>query len=62
MLHRHVGAFSRDDDDLGYIDNVKHEIPLTDETPIRITHRRVPTDLQQEVRQHLESLMLQGIK
>ena len=22
MLHRHVGAFSRDDDDLGYIDNV----------------------------------------
>ena len=30
MLHRHVGAFSRDDEDLGYIDNVKHEIPLTD--------------------------------
>ena len=30
MLHRHVGAFSRDDDDRGYIDNVKHEIPHTD--------------------------------
>ena len=30
MFHRHVGAFSRDDDDLGYIDNVKHEIRLTD--------------------------------
>ena len=61
MLHRHVGAFSRDDDDLGYIDNVKHEISLTDETPIRIPHRRVPPNLQQEVRQHLESWMRQGI-
>ena len=61
MLHRHVGAFSRDDDDLGYIDNVRHEIPLTDETPIRNPHRRVPPNLQQEVRQHLESWMRQGI-
>ena len=61
MLPRHVGAFSRDDDDLGYIDNVKHEIPLNDETPIRIPHRRVPPNLQQKVRQHLESWMRQGI-
>ena len=61
MLLRHVGAFSLGDDDLGYIDNVKHGIPLTDETPIRIPHRRVPPNLQQEVRQHLESWMRQGI-
>ena len=26
MLHRHVGAFSLGDDDLGYINNVKHGI------------------------------------
>ena len=61
MLHRHIGAFSRDDDDLGYIDNVKHEVPLTDETPNRIPHRRVPPNLQHEVLQHLESWMRQGI-
>ena len=61
MLLRHVGAFSLGDDDLGYIDNVKHGIPLTDETPIRILHRQVPPNLQQEVRQHLESWMRQGI-
>ena len=61
MLLRHVGAFSLGDDDLGYIDNVKHGKRLTDETPIRIPHRRVPPHLKEEVRQHLESWIRQGI-
>ena len=54
MLLRHVGAFSLGDDDLGYIDSVKHGIPLAAETPIRIPHHRVLPNLQQEVCQHLE--------
>jgi len=53
MLLKIVGAFSLD---LGDIDNVKHGIPLTDETPIWIPHRREPPNLQQEVRQHLGRL------
>ena len=60
-LHRHVGAFSLGDDDLGYIDNVRHGIPQTDRTLIRILHRRIPPNLQLEVRQHLESWMRQSI-
>jgi len=61
LLHDHAGAFCLDDDDLGYTEAVKHHIPTIDDIPVRLAHRRVAPHLQQEVKDHLQKLVRQGI-
>lgn len=47
-------------DDQGHTDAVKHHIKLTDETPIKMRHRRIPPAMYIEVRDHLSKMLQSG--
>ncbi|KAL5017464.1 hypothetical protein ScPMuIL_007053, partial [Solemya velum] len=55
---KHVFAVGTDDH--GRTDAVKHTIKLTDETPIKIRHRRIPPSMYSEVKEHLEKMLRGG--
>ena len=61
LLHRYQDVFSNSEDDLGYTDTVTHNIPTTDEQPVRVPHRRIPPHQMVEVRAHLQKLVQQRI-
>jgi len=61
LLRTHAHVFCQNEDDLGFTDAVKHRIHMTDDIPVRLPHRRVPPHLQQEVKEHLQKLVRQGI-
>jgi transposase InsO family protein len=61
LLIKWKGVFSLNDFDLGHTDLVKHEINLTDDTPIKQRHRRIPPGMYNEVRQHLEEMARSGV-
>ncbi|PIK34057.1 hypothetical protein BSL78_29118 [Apostichopus japonicus] len=61
MLSMHKGVFSTSDDDVGFCDKIKHTIPLSDDTPIKVPHRRIPPHEWQEVREHLQKLLKQKV-
>ena len=52
--------FSTGLNDLGNCDLVKHAINLSDETPFKEPHRRIPPALFQEVREHLKEMLEVG--
>ena len=43
--------------DLGNCDLIKHKINLTDETPFKEPHRKIPPAIFQEVRDHLKEMI-----
>ena len=49
--------FSKGVTDLGNCDLVKHKINLTDETPFKEPHRKIPPAIFQEVRDHLKEMI-----
>lgn len=49
------------DEDLGFPDQVEHEIPLVDETPVSQPYRRIPPNQYQEVREHISVLLRKGV-
>ena len=49
--------FSKGITDLGNCDLVKHKINLTDETPFKEPHRKIPPAIFQEVRDHLKEMI-----
>lgn len=49
------------DEDIGISTTVTHSINLTDDTLIKIPHRRIPPNQIEEVRQHIQQLLKQGI-
>ena len=53
--------FSSGDTDIGHCTFVEHKINLTDETPFKQRHRRIPPAMIDEVRAHLEQLAANGI-
>ena len=57
FLYRWQDIFSKGITDLGNCDLVKHKINLSDETPIKEPHRRIPPALFQEVREHLKEVL-----
>ena len=40
---KYQSTFSVDEDDLGFCDLVKHKTVTTDERPIKVPHRQVPS-------------------
>jgi hypothetical protein len=60
LLYQWKNVFSWNDFDLGRTDLFEHRIELTDETPIRLPHRRIPPNLYEEVKQHLEQMEKSG--
>ncbi len=60
LLSSWESIFAQHDNDLGHVTVVKHQIPLTDSTPIRQRHRRIPPAQYEEVRKHLKDMMAAG--
>ncbi|XP_056303592.1 uncharacterized protein LOC130215772 [Danio aesculapii] len=61
LLMRHADVFAVHDEDLGFTDRVKHEIHLTDDTPIAQPYRRLPPTQFEEVKQHISGLLRKGV-
>ena len=53
--------FSKNDEDIGCTNMIEHDIITTDEIPIKQPDRRIPPQLQPEVRKHLQKWLKQGI-
>jgi transposase InsO family protein len=54
-------VFSKNDLDIGFTNLVKHDINLSDETPFKQRHRRIPPSMYDEVKSHLQKLVDGGI-
>lgn len=61
ILNTHQDVFSKNSDDLGFTDTVKHKILTSDEVPIKLPHRRIPPNQIEEVKSHIQTLLKQGI-
>jgi transposase InsO family protein len=60
LLLKWRDAFSLHDLDTGHTDVVTHEINLTDDTPIKLPHRRIPPHMYAEVRNHIQDMLQAG--
>jgi hypothetical protein len=61
LLLKWRSVFATSNLDLGKTDLIKHTINLTDETPIKQRHRRIPPGVLDEVKQHLTDMMKSGV-
>ena len=61
LMTKHSSVFSRDEDDIGCCDVVKHRIHTTDNIPVRLPHRRIPPQQWEEVREYLRTSLAQGL-
>lgn len=61
LLMKYADVFAIHDEDLGYTDKVKHEIPVVDETPVSQPYRRIPPNQYKEVREHISELLRKGV-
>ena len=61
LLLQHEDIFSTGDTDIGHCSFVKHHINLTDETPFKQRHWRIPPAMIDEIRAHLQQLCASGI-
>jgi len=61
VLKKHKGIFSTGDTDIGQCNLYKHRIELSDPTPFKQRHRRIPPAMIDEVRTHLADLLTSGI-
>ncbi len=61
LLREYADVFAVCDEDLGYTDRVKHEIPVTDDVPVAQAYRRIPPNQFEEVREHITGLLKKGI-
>ncbi|KAJ8006767.1 hypothetical protein DPEC_G00110630 [Dallia pectoralis] len=60
LLIMYADVFTRDDRELGCTDIIQHEIPVTDESPVRQRYRRLPPSLYEEVKAHIKQQLQQG--
>ena len=60
LFIKYQNTFSRTDMDLGRAANVKHHIILTDPIPFKERYRRIPPQLYEEVRNHLQEMLRLG--
>ena len=61
VLMKYADVFAANDEDLGFTDRVKHEIPLVDETPVSQPYRRIPPNQYREVKEHISALLRKGV-
>ena len=57
MLKRNAKVFSKDDMDMGRTNLVKHHIKLTDPVPFKKAYRRIPPQMYDEVKTHLQEML-----
>ena len=61
MIGRYADVFSQHDMDLGHAKSVTHRICLTDDTPFEEGSRRIPLDMIEDVRKHLQEMADLGV-
>ena len=54
MLQRNAKTFSKNDLDMGRTNLVKHHIKLTDPVPFKEAYRRIPPQMYDEVKAHIQ--------
>lgn len=54
LFRKHASAFTKDENDLGYTETVKHKIPTTDQAPVAQPYRRIPPNQFQD---HIRKLL-----
>ena len=57
LLKRNAKVFSKDDMDMGRTNLVKHHIKLTDPVPFKEAYRRIPPQMYDEVKTHLQEML-----
>ena len=57
MLKRNAQVFSKDDMDMGRTKLVKHHIKLTDPAPFKEAYRRIPPQMYDEVKAHIQEML-----
>ncbi len=60
LLRENAGVFAKDDWDTGCIQDLKMDIHLKDNVPVRKTYNAIPRPLYQEVKTHIQTLLSQG--
>ena len=60
MLKRNAKVFSKTDMDVGRTNLVKHHIKLTDPVPFKEAYRRIPPQMYDEVKAHLQEMLNLG--
>ena len=58
MLKRNAKVFSKDDMDMGRTNLVKHHIKLTDPVPFKESYRRIPPQMYDEVKAHIQEMLV----
>ena len=56
IIGRYADVFSQHDMDLGHAKSVTHRIRLTDDTPFKERPRRIPPNMIEDVRKHLQEM------
>ena len=60
MLKRNAKVFSKTDMDMGRPNLVKHHIKLTDPVPFKEAYRRIPPQMYDEVKDHIQEMLNLG--
>ena len=61
LLEEFSDVFAANEDDLGCTQSVVHRIKLEDQRPVKLPYRRIPPAFIQEVKDHLQQLLQQGV-
>ena len=57
MIKRNANVFSKNDMDMGRTNLVKHHIELTDPIPFKESYRRIPPQMYDEVKAHIQEML-----
>ena len=57
MIKRNAKTFSKNDLDMGRTNLVKHHIKLTDPIPFKEAYRRIPPQMYDEVKAHIQEML-----
>ena len=57
MIKRNANVFSKNDMDMGKTNLVKHHIELTDPIPFKESYRRIPPQMYDEVKAHIQEML-----
>ena len=60
ILKRNTKVFSKTDMDMGRTNLIKHHIKLTDPVPFKEAYRRIPPQMNDEVKAHIQELIFRS--
>ena len=61
LLRKYAGVLSKGEGDLGCTTLMEHEVPVTDDIPVRQRYRRLPPSQYEQVKAHIQELLCSGV-